>query len=186
MPAPVLFHTGIPDELDGLDIVFANAFEREEKPGGLSVLLLHAETQTLLAPGDEFALGGRRYRLDAIEAHGSGYRVAVTRLDAPPPPSPTPRRESKEFGIPPIGAHDLGALLRALSPAVLARLAGGAGDPPALEWTRDARETMNTEWNGERIGPITTSQHAARFPGGEAAVTVEDIRYAPEETTGRK
>jgi hypothetical protein len=180
----IVIPAGIPEELGGADVVFSNVFVREERPGTLSVLLLHAETRTLLAPGDRFELGAKTYRLEAIEERGERYAVVVARLDEAAPILRPGRSEPTSFVIPPIRAHDLGTLLRSLSPTILARLAGDAKAPAIASWTREARDSMNTEWNGEQVGPITTTRHVARFSvdgATEASVDVIDIRYQPEE-----
>ena len=108
--------------------------------------------------------------------------AVVKRLDAPAAP------ESVAHPIPPVAAHELAALLKELTPSILGELSGGAAIPVA-EWTSEARDRMHREWNGGETGPVSVTRHVAVFIRGvaaEASVTVEDIRFAPDELYRRE
>jgi hypothetical protein len=179
MTVQLRLRTSIPDEIDGQSVVFANAFERAERPGQLSVLLLHADRQVLLAVGDVFEIGSSRLRLAAIEPQGGSFAVLIDRVE-PDLPRPLKLPEPAEFAIEPIHAGDLATLLKSLTPSILAQL--GAPTVTASGWTTETRSTMHTEWNGGEIGPVVTTRQIAQLPipDLEAEITVTDICYAPD------
>lgn len=182
MTSQLRIRTGIPDELDGESIAFANVFERPEQPGHLSVLLVFKETQTVLAPGDIFSIGASQFRLAGIEPHPRGYVVVLDRL-APAPVPPHAGPVVVPVPIPAIGTLKLAELLKAMSPELLAALGGGGAG--ITSWSTQTSSSMSREWNGGEIGPVATHRHVAAFTpepvGLEASVTVTDIRYDPSE-----
>lgn len=173
------FRTGIPDEIGDQSFVFANAFEREERPGRLSVLLLHDNRQVLLAAGDVFEVGSSRLRLTAIEPQDGSFAVLIDRVE---PELLPPRKlpEPAEVAIEPICAGDLATLLKSLTPSILTHLGSPAVAVP--NWTTETRSSMHTEWNGGEIGPVISNRKVAQLPGAdlEAEITVTDICYAPD------
>ena len=176
--------TGIPDEIGGHWVAFANVFERPERPGQLSVILVTAdETRTILAAGDAFSVGGMALTLQAIEAQGEAYVVVLQRAEPQVAASSLPK--SVPYALPAIPAGQLVRLLVAATPEILERL--GDRQVP-LDWEANRTSTFNREWTGAEIGPITTVRLVARFVAG--AVTAEvvetDIRYEADALHSRE
>lgn len=182
--AELRIRTGIPDEIGGHWVAFANVFERDERPGQLSVILVTAdETRTILAPGDAFAVGGIELTLQAIEAKGEGHVVVLEPVEPQVAASSLP--QPVQYALPPIPAGQLVDLLVSATPDILEKL--GERQVP-LDWEANSTSTFNREWTGAEIGPITTVRQVARFAAG--AVTAEvvetDIRYEPEALHSRE
>lgn len=179
------FRTSIPDEFDGKSIVFANVFDRPEQQGVLSVLLLAENRQVTLKVGDEFELGTKRMRLEALEPHGGSYVVRLQQVDPAPPSAPL---GNSAFPILPIGTAQLVTLLKALTPAILSQL--GRSDTAVADWSISSEDTMHTEWNGGLVGPVTTTRHFATIAAGgeglEAEIAATDVRLAPERIERQK
>lgn len=176
--AELRIRTGIPDEIGGHWVAFANVFERPERPGQLSVILVTAdETRTILAAGDAFSVGGMALTLQAIEAQGEAYVVVLQRAEPQVAASSLPK--SVPYALPAIPAGQLVRQLVAATAEFLERL--GDRQVP-LDWVASRTSTFNREWTGAEIGPITTVRQVAQFAAG--AVTAEvvdtDIRHDPE------
>lgn len=166
--------SGTRDELGGVDIAIVNVYERPERPGVQSGKLITPDGEQFIAVGDEVALGGARFRLEAIAPHASGaYTFRFTAIPAPAAPeASTP--------ITPIAPATLARCLRERSAAVLDLL--GLNVTSTLAWTLVSRDSYNTEWNGEQIGPITHMEWTAALPdASEAWVGLDLIRYNPDD-----
>lgn len=185
MPDVFTIRTGTRDELAGVDIGFVNVFERDDRPGQLSVQLVLPDRNVIVAVGDAVEVGGEQFRLLALTADEGAYLVQIEQVaqGAPPPPSVLP--------IPPVQAADLGRVLRGLTPTILRHLSGGAPVPDLLEWQTESRQTTHREWNGGEIGPNTSVRGSACFGPSqgvrvESSVTLDDLRYHPSEIYRRE
>lgn len=170
--------TAIPDEIDGQTVAFANAFERDERPGEVTVLLIADGRRVVLGVGDQFDLGATRLRVVAIAPQDGGYVVDVEQIDEVAPPPARPDLLAVELA--PITIAELTTLVQGLTPVILAAL--GAPQAIVTAWASETQSTMHREWNGGEIGPVTTCRHVARLAGadGVADVTVTEIRRAPD------
>lgn len=170
--------SGTRDELGGVDIGIANVYERDERPGVLSLLLVTPDGQHILAAGDSINLGGRRFTLRSLELQSGGaYRcgfeeIAGTLAEAPATPSTT-------IPLSPQQPSALVATLRVRSERLLAALGWPAGSP--VDWEHSARDTYHREWNGEETGPITNLAWTARLAGAEARIGLDLVRYNPDQ-----
>ena len=188
MSGPITIRTGTRDELGGIEIGLVNVFERVERPGRLSVQLVLPDRDVILAVGDDVAVGGRAYRLVVLTPARGAYEVTFE--EVPPAPASIPQ-EAGNLAIPPVGAGELRALLRQLTPAILDHLAGGEAVPSLRDWTSETTQTTHTEWNGGLIGPNTHHIDRAQFAvvgevGVEASITLDEIRYEPSEIYRRE
>jgi len=173
------FRTSIPDEFDGKSIVFANVFERSAQKGVLSVLLLHDDRQQTLTIGEEFELGTKRMRLEALEPHDVSYLVSLQEVEPADQSAPS---GTSIFPIVQIGSAELVSLLKTLTPAILAQL--GRPGASIADWSTSTEHTMHAEWNGGAVGPVTTTRHMARFAAGfagiEADIAATDVCFSPD------
>lgn len=179
--------SGTRDELGSVAVGLANVYERPERPGRLSGLLLpDGEEPQIVAEGDEIALAGQRFRLESIRQHRTGaYLFVFRRLQDAAAPRKSPslseaRISLQSHAIPAVAPHRLAGSLRDVTPYLLSTL--GAKPPELLDWRVESRESWSTQWNGERLGPSTHRDHHARFAGDgrrvEAGVRHEIIRWS--------
>lgn len=180
--------SGTRDELGTVEVAIANVYERPERPGGLSgLLILGEDDRRVIAAGDEIGLAGGVFRLEAIRPHRSGGHLFVF-LPLPPAVAPAaPRRALADLrpafashAIPAVSPGRLARLLRDFTPLLLAGL--GETPPTPEGWEKESRESWSTQWNGERLGPSTHLLRQARFAAGprrvEASVRHEIIRWS--------
>jgi len=189
MPNVITIQSGTRDELAGVDVGLANVYERPERPGELSILLVLPDRDLVMAVGDEITLAGRIFRLEAISPKGTGYQAHFLERLTDPVVDPTPTKAV--LAIPPVTPHRLVDLLKAQSAAILDVLADGAQVPPISAWRSESRQSVHREWNGGEIGPNSHFHHVALFDDvGEAPVEArisrEDIRYDPNEIYRRE
>jgi hypothetical protein len=187
MTEPVTIRTGTRDELNGVDVGFVNVFERDERPGVTSVMLVLPDRQVVLTAGDAFEVDGAAFRLEAIEQVSGAYAVKLLSLSAP---SVRPPIETN-LPLAPVAAHALRALLKQLTPAILGVLARGGPVPALVQWIADSSQSFHTEWTGAQLGPNSTSRDSAAFDPSvgvqvEATITIEEIRYSPDELYRRE
>ncbi|MCB9992478.1 MAG: hypothetical protein H6873_02350 [Hyphomicrobiaceae bacterium] len=147
------------------------------------------DKEMVLAAGDEFEVGGKTYRLDAIKPKPNGLftiRVAgpaERRADVDDAAMP-PRIELSSAAT----ALQFRTVLSEISTDVLAGLAGGA-PPPIIGWIKSQSSSVSKDWTGEEWGPSHDHRWVAqfadddvrRFGALEVSLGLEDIRYSPNE-----
>ena len=178
--------SGTRDDLGGVEVAIANVYERPERPGAPSGLLILAGESRIIAVGDELQLGGRRFRLDAIRPHRTGAFTFVFTEVVAAPPAGGSRRPYADHRVPAVGAERLARILRDLTPAFLAALDPARPCPALTGWHLDSRESWTEEWNREQLGPSKHHDHQARFADGEgsrieARIRHDVIRWNPQE-----
>lgn len=187
------FTTTTVDELDGVEVKFVNVYLRDDKPGGLSVLLILPDSELVLAPGDDFSIGERSYRITSIEPGKSGfYEIEVdaeTRSSADKDLSVDngPVQVELPEGT---GSADLVRALKSIGQTIIDGLIDeGAAPPQLMGWEQSQSESISKDWTGEEWGPSRHFLYSgqfddadmARFGRLEVRVSHDDIRYNRNE-----
>ncbi|MCB1517655.1 MAG: hypothetical protein KDJ19_08600 [Hyphomicrobiaceae bacterium] len=177
------------DEIGAVEVKFVNVYERDTRPGVKSVLLILPDRELVLASGDVFEIGDKRYRLEAIEPEPSGLFAIV--ISGPPEqregPDALPMPPRIELGCA-LTALQFKSVLTDISQDVLAGLTSEAV-PQIAGWMKRQSSSTTKDWTGEEWGPshdhrwvaAFSAEDASRFAPLEVSLGLEDIRYNPNE-----